>query len=203
MANQDEITIGVACADYDNDGNCDLLLTKIGGLRLLHNNGDGTFTDMTDAAGLNVSGDHPTSVVWADFDGDGHLDLYATYWLNEPPPLIPDQSVEGLSDAYTELARRDHLFRNNGDGTFTDVTEYLRQGPVHGAGLAVGFFDYDDDGLPDLYVVNDYGHYVRPQHPLSQRRSRGRRMGFQGRKRTDSSRCGDGRHGLGDWRLRR
>ena len=162
VANPDEITIGVACADYDNDGNCDLLITRIGGLKLLHNNGDGTFTDVTDAAGLNVSGDHPTSAVWADFDRDGHLDLYATYWLNEPPPLIPDQSVEGLSHAYTELARRDHLFRNNGDGTFTEVTEYLRQGPVHGAGLAVGFFDYDDDGLPDLYVVNDYGLYVRP-----------------------------------------
>lgn len=162
VADPDEITIGVACADYDNDGNCDLLITRIGGLKLLHNNGDGTFTDVTDAAGLNVSGDHPTSVVWADFDRDGHLDLYATYWLNEPPPLIPDQSVEGLSDAYTELARRDHLFRNNGDGTFNEVTEYLMQGPVHGAGLAVGFFDYDDDGLPDLYVVNDYGLYVKP-----------------------------------------
>ena len=162
VANPDEITIGVACADYDNDGNCDLLITTIGGLKLLHNNGDGTFTDVTDAAGLNVSGEHPTSVVWADFDRDGHLDLYATYWLNEPPPLIPDQSVEGLSQAYTELARRDHLFRSNGDGTFTDVTQFLRQGPVHGAGLAVGFFDYDDDGLPDLYVVNDYGLYVRP-----------------------------------------
>ena len=162
VANPDEITIGVACADYDNDGNCDLLITQIGGLKLLHNNGDGTFTDVTDTAGLNVSGDHPTSAVWADFDRDGHLDLYVTYWLNEPPPLIPDQSVEGLSAAYTELARRDHLFRNNGDGTFEDVTEYLRQGPVHGAGLAVGFFDYDDDGLPDLYVVNDYGLYVRP-----------------------------------------
>ena len=162
MADPLEITIGVACADYDNDGNCDLLATRIGGPNLFHNNGDGTFSDVTEEAGLKVEGHHPASAVWADFDGDGLLDLYVTYWIDSSPPSIRDKSLAELREDFTPLARKHRLFRNNGDGTFRDVTHLLGQSSVHGAGLAAGFLDYDDDGRPDLFVVNDFGQFIQP-----------------------------------------
>ena len=157
-----EITIGVACADYDNDGNCDLLETRIGGLKLLHNNGDGTFSDVTQDAGLAVEGHHPASAVWADFDGDGFLDLYVTSWIDGDLPSIRGKSLAQLRQEFAPLARNHRLFHNNGDGTFRDVTHLLGQTSVHGAGLAAGFLDYDDDGRPDLYVVNDFGQFISP-----------------------------------------
>lgn len=157
-----DITIGVACADYDNDGNSDLLTTGIGGLTLFHNNGEGTFTDVTEDAGLDVEGAHPASAVWADFDGDGFLDLYVTYWIDESPPSIRGKSLSELRADFAPLARSHHLFHNNGDGTFGDATHLLGPTSVHGAGLAVGFLDYDDDGRPDLYVVNDFGQFISP-----------------------------------------
>ena len=157
-----DITIGVACADYDNDGNCDLLETRIGGLKLLHNNGDGTFSDVTQDAGLAVEGHHPASAVWADFDGDGFLDLYVTSWIDGDLPSIRGKSLAQLRQEFAPLARNHRLFHNNGDGTFRDVTHLLGQSSVHGAGLAAGFLDYDDDGRPDLYVVNDFGQFISP-----------------------------------------
>ena len=157
-----EITIGVACADYDNDGNCDLLETRIGGLKLLHNNGDGTFSDVTKYAGLEVEEYHPASAVWADFDGDGFLDLYVTSWIDGDLPSIRGKSLAQLRQEFAPLARNHRLFHNNGDGTFRDVTHLLGQSSVHGAGLAAGFLDYDDDGRPDLYVVNDFGQFISP-----------------------------------------
>ena len=157
-----DITIGVACADYDNDGNCDLLESRIGGLKLLHNNGDGTFSDVTPDAGLDVEGHHPASAVWADFDGDGFLDLYVTSWIDGDLPSIRGKSLAQLRQEFAPLARNHRLFHNNGDGTFRDVTHLLGQSSVHGAGLAAGFLDYDDDGRPDLYVVNDFGQFISP-----------------------------------------
>ena len=162
LAGPHEITIGVACADYDNDGNCDLLATRIGGLNLFHNNGDGTFSDVTQDAGLEVEGYHPASAVWADFDGNGYLDLYVTYWIDGSPPAIRGKSLAELREEFTPLARQHRLFQNNGNGTFRDVTHFLGQSSLHGAGLAAGFLDYDDDGRPDLFVVNDFGQFIEP-----------------------------------------
>ena len=162
LAGPHEITIGVACADYDNDGNCDLLATRIGGLNLFHNNGDGTFSDVTQDAGLEVEGYHPASAVWADFDGNGYLDLYVTYWIDGSPPAIRGKSLAELREEFTPLARQHRLFQNNGNGTFRDVTHLLGQSSLHGAGLAAGFLDYDDDGRPDLFVVNDFGQFIEP-----------------------------------------
>ena len=162
LAGPHEITIGVACADYDNDGNCDLLATRIGGLNLFHNNGDGTFSDVTQDAGLEVEGHHPASAVWADFDGNGYLDLYVTYWIDGAPPAIRGKSLAELREEFTPLARQHRLFQNNGNGTFRDVTHFLGQSSLHGAGLAAGFLDYDDDGRPDLFVVNDFGQFIKP-----------------------------------------
>lgn len=164
VADPDGISIGVACADYDNDGRCDLLVTRLGGgVRLYRNRGDGTFADVTEAAGLAEPGGHPASAAWADVDGDGFLDLYVTYWLDSIPPDLADSTrmESELRQEYTARSRGHKLYRNNGDGTFSDATGLLGAVPP-APGLAVGFVDYDDDGRPDLYVVNDMGKYVQP-----------------------------------------
>ena len=163
VADPDAISVGVACADYNNNGNCDLLVTTRTGLKLYQNNGDGTFTDVTMRAFLNIEEGHPTSAAWGDFDGDGNLDLYIAYWFDYMPEQVNiDTSPTGNEEFYRPLARRHKLFRNNGDGTFRNITSSLRPNDIHGAGLAVGFFDYDDDGRTDLYVVNDFGEHVHP-----------------------------------------
>jgi hypothetical protein len=164
VADPDGISIGVACADYDNDGRCDLLVTRReGGLKLYQNRGDGTFADVTAAAGLAMSGGHPASAAWADFDGDGFLDLYVTYWLDSMPPDLADGTRinNELRQEFTARSRGHRLYRNNRDGTFSDATDRLGN-VAPSPGLAVGFFDYDDDGRPDLYVVNDMGRHVQP-----------------------------------------
>ncbi len=162
IADPDGVAIGVAAADYDNDGHCDILLTTLSGLKLFRNKGNGRFSDVTFDALLARGEGHPASAAWVDFNGDGHLDLYVTYWLDEVPEFRLEMSPDFTRKAYTAASRSHRLFQNNGNGTFTDVTKYLNAGEIHGAGLAVGSFDYDDDGRPDLYIVNDFGHHIRP-----------------------------------------
>ena len=162
IADPDGVGIGVAGADYDNDGNCDILLTTMSGLKLFKNKGNGRFSDVTFDALLARGEGHPASAAWVDFNGNGHLDLYVTYWLDEVPEFRLEMSPSFTRKAYTKATRSHRLFQNNGNGTFTDVTKYLDAGEIHGAGLAVGSIDYDDDGRPDLYVVNDFGHHIRP-----------------------------------------
>ena len=165
VADPDAMSVGVACADYDNDGNCDLLVTTMTGLKLFHNEGDGTFIDVSEHARLGGYQGHPTSAAWADFDGDGKLDLYVTYWLDQMPDdetLRLQSTASQLRRIYTPLTRTHRLFQNLGGGRFRDATGYLHPAGKHGAGLAAGFFDYDDDGRPDLYVVNDFGKFVQP-----------------------------------------
>lgn len=126
--------------DYDNDGHRDIL--AVGGkARLFHNDGDGTFTEVTEASGIIIDA-NSQGVAWVDFDGDGFLDFYAA-------------SYGTLEDS--EIATRDYLFHNNGDGTFTDVNTEVGMpvgapGGYHGRGVCVA--DYDVDGDPDIYVGN-------------------------------------------------
>lgn len=155
---------GVAAGDYDNDGWEDLYITYLDGGVLYHNNHDGTFTDVTTKSGAGNPGRWGTSVAFGDYDNDGYLDLYIANYvdldLDHPPELgsspfcqyrgIPVScGPRGLKGA------RDRLYHNNGDGTFTDVSEKLHIDPDGYYGLGVLWLDYDKDGCLDLYVAND------------------------------------------------
>ena len=135
-------------ADYDNDGFKDLFVSRtFQPNQLFHNNGDGTFTDVTRESGIGEDC-YTTVAAWADYDNDGFLDLYVGRYL-DPRKDIP-------TTFYARNGEPNQLYHNNGDGSFTNVTE--RAG-VADPGLCLGVVwgDYNDDGFPDLYVVNDFG----------------------------------------------
>jgi enediyne biosynthesis protein E4 len=134
---------GAIWADYDNDGWKDLYVLNFGKNSLFHNDEGKGFTDVTDVAGVGDTG-KGESATWGDYDDDGFLDLYVVNWA-----CLPECGAE-LLQLY-----RDRLYHNNGDGTFTDVTDSLDFINTVGAGFAASFVDYDDDGDVDLYVVND------------------------------------------------
>jgi hypothetical protein len=161
---------GVAIADYDNDGWPDIYVSNVGKNRLYHNNHDGTFTDVAEKAGVQL-GNWSSSATWGDYDGDGRLDLFvAGYihwdWTNLPSP--PSASVTATNAFCTFRGEQvacgprglkgepDHLFHNNGDGTFTDVSEKAGVADKPGYyGLGALFVDINNDGRPDLLVGND------------------------------------------------
>ena len=148
--------MGCLAADYDNDGDADLYLTNFGRNQLYRNGGDGTFTDVTSHAGVG-DGNWSVSASFGDFDLDGHLDLYVANYLDyqlETAHACFLQGVHIYCGPHEYPGARDTLYRNNGDGTFTDVT--TRAG-VHntGKGLGVLFTDYNNDGYPDIFVAND------------------------------------------------
>jgi enediyne biosynthesis protein E4 len=159
--------MGVAVADYDNDGWQDLYVTGYGGNALYHNLGNCKFEDVTDKAGLRVGG-YSTGAAWGDFDRDGYVDLFVPRYLSMdlnklPKPDAADKlcDFQGIS---MECARRGHtgesdfLFRNRGDGTFEDVSKKAGvDDPGHYLGMQGIWADYDNDGWPDLYVTNDGG----------------------------------------------
>ncbi len=150
--------MGVAVADYDNDGDLDLLLTSFGPEALLRNNGNGTFTDVTAEAGV---GDPlwSTSAAFLDYDRDGDLDLFVANYLDFTPANNKTCSdALGARDYCSPRAYRplpDRLYRNEGNGRFTEVSEAAGLTRAFGAGLGVTTGDYNGDGWPDLYVAND------------------------------------------------
>ena len=148
--------MGCIAADYDNDGNADLYLTNFGTNQLYRNNGDGTFTDVTSHAGVG-DGNWSVSASFGDFNRDGHLDLYVVNYLDYQLETAHACFLEGVHiycGPHEYPGIRDTLYKNNGDGTFTDVTS--RAG-VHniGKGLGILFTDYNTDGYPDIFVAND------------------------------------------------
>ena len=138
--------MGAVTADYDNDGDTDVLLIGRGGDPLFRNNGDGTFTDINTTAGIGDTA-WTTAAAWGDYDHDGDLDLYLGNYIAQAnfPNHVPAPNK---------------LYRNNGNQTFTDVTTLFG---VAGAGttLAVAWTDVDADGWEDLVVCNDFGAFVQ------------------------------------------
>jgi len=147
LAGLDGVSVALF-ADYDNDGYKDLFVSRtFKPNQLFHNNGNGTFTEVTKKAGIGE--DCCTTVAsWGDYDNDGFLDLYVGRYL-DPRTDIP-------TTFYARNGLPNQLYHNNGDGTFTNVTEKAGVGEK---GLCLGtvFGDYDNDGYPDIYVVNDFG----------------------------------------------
>lgn len=153
--------MGVAVGDYDNDGFPDLLVLGYGRCILYHNNGDGTFTDVTARAGVENSGRWASSAAWFDSDNDGRLDLViANYvdWSPERNFYCGDLGPGTRSYCHPDdfHGQPPTLFHNNGDGTFTDVSKSSGVGLKGGNGLGVVTFDYDNDGWQDIFIANDH-----------------------------------------------
>ncbi len=153
--------MGVAVADIDNDGYVDVYLTNYGPDALYRNNGDGTFTNITGPAGIS-NPEWGTSAAFLDYDLDGDLDLYvANYVAYDPNDICTDRSGRPDycgPDGFPGVP--DVLYRNNGDGTFTDVSQESSIASGASKGLGVTTADFNHDGWPDLYVAND----ERPNH---------------------------------------
>jgi enediyne biosynthesis protein E4 len=151
--------MGVAVADYNNDGFPDILITCVGQNRLLLNTGKGTFRDVTKSSGLAGRSAFSTSALWFDYDRDGHLDLFVCNYVNWSPEHDVFCSLDGKNKSYcTPEAYRGEtcwLFRNRGNGTFEDVTAASGIFDTSSKSLGVAMLDFDQDGWPDLFVAND------------------------------------------------
>lgn len=150
---------GVAAGDFDNDGLLDLYVTGYSQNQLLRNSGDGTFKDLTAKAGV-AGGGWSSSAGFFDYDLDGDLDLYVARYLDYDPRDNPwcgfkKDGYRMYCDPRTFDGFPDLLYRNNGDGTFTDVSRAAGIANPAGKGLGVAFGDIDQDGYPDVYVAND------------------------------------------------
>lgn len=152
--------LGITTGDIDNDGWVDLFLTNFGASRLYRNDGDGTFTDVSVAAGIAQSPEgFGVSAAFVDYDRDGHLDLYVGYNVNYTlANSIECTNVTGAREycpPETYGGMPDHLYRNTGGGRFVDVSDSAIVGTQFGPALGVVAADYDNDGWMDIYVAND------------------------------------------------
>ncbi|MHB8865296.1 MAG: CRTAC1 family protein [Pirellulaceae bacterium] len=150
--------LGVTVGDYDNDGHADLYLNNYGPNVLYHNNGDGTFTDVTAAAGVGNGDRVGAGAAFLDADNDGDLDLYVANYVDFTYENHVSVSIDGLP-AYAGPRRfrpiPHVLFRNEGDGTFSDFSLESGVGMAEGTGMGMVCADYDDDGDADIFVCND------------------------------------------------
>ena len=156
---------GVCAGDYDNDGYEDLLLTYWGQNRLYHNNGNGTFTDVTERAGLKQARTRwGTGCSFLDYDRDGKLDIFIANYIQFDPADTPGpgqasycqwKGMPVLCGPRGLRPGNNVLYHNNGNGTFTDVSDPSGIGKSPGNALGVVSFDFDNDGWPDIYVAND------------------------------------------------
>jgi hypothetical protein len=159
--------MGVAVADYDNDGLQDIYVTGYGGNALYHNLGNCKFEDVTEKAGVGAGG-FSTGAAWADYDRDGHVDLFVSRYVHVDIDDLPQfgndprfcrfKGVLVQCGPWGMPGESDLLFHNKGDGTFEEVSKKAGvDDPHHYYGLGATWGDYDNDGWPDLYVANDAG----------------------------------------------
>jgi len=150
--------IGVAVADYDNDGRDDVYITALGGDHLFHNEGKGKFKDVTAASGIR-NPSFGTSAAWVDYDRDGKLDLFvANYvqWSEEGDLWCSlDGNVKSYCTPESYKGTSSKLFHNLGGGRFKDVTDKAGLGDPNSKALGVTIIDFDNDGWPDIFVTND------------------------------------------------
>lgn len=153
--------MGAAWGDYDNDGWPDLVVSSYGENELFRNNGDGTFERRSEQSGIGAYQGFWTGVSWGDFDRDGLLDLYVAGYVKYsdlgkmPPSLQYDVEAPPSLNPSAFAPERNLLYRNNGDGTFTEMAYQAGVANPRGRSLAAAWVDLDDDGWPDLYVAND------------------------------------------------
>jgi hypothetical protein len=151
--------LGVAVADYDNDGFCDIFISCAGQSRLFKNTGRGTFVDVTRGAGLYGRSAFSSSALWFDYDRDGLLDLFVCNYVKWSPETDVHCSLNGKTKSYcTPEAYRGAtcwLYKNLGNGKFQDVTPSSGVFDASSKSLGVTTFDYDNDDWPDLFVAND------------------------------------------------
>ena len=156
--------VGVAIGDYDNDGYDDIFVAGVYRNTLYHNNGDGTFTDVTEKAGLAARIDKQygplwsVAAAWVDINNDGLLDLFVVNYLSWDGTKEPDCRYNGKHEYchpkfYKETPSQ--LFLNNGNGKFSDISEQAGIRAHAGKGMSAAIADYDNDGLPDIFVTND------------------------------------------------
>jgi enediyne biosynthesis protein E4 len=156
-------SMGVATGDYDNDGFVDLYVTGVNHNQLFHNNGNGTFSDVTEKAGVKgivpeIGKAWAVAAGWFDYNNDGLLDLLVVNYLNYD---IKTASACSVGKLPTYCSPNDFqgtpniLYRNNGDGTFTDVSAASHIGQYVGKGMGLAFADYDGDGFTDIFISND------------------------------------------------
>ncbi len=156
-------SMGVAAADYDNDGFVDLYVAGVNRNQLLRNNGDGTFTDVTEkagVAGMAAGYGKPWAVAagWFDYNNDGKLDLLVMDYLDYNIASCKLCEIDGVRTYCAPgnfKGTPNILYRNNGDGTFTDVSQQSHIARYIGKGMGVAFADYDNDGFTDVFISND------------------------------------------------
>lgn len=149
--------LGCCVGDYNNDGFTDLYVTNYGTNVLYRNNGDGTFTDITESAGIGGN-QFSSGCAFVDLDADGYLDLYVVNYVQFDPETNPECTRQDVRTYCTPEALQgaeDVLYRNNGDGTFTDITAEAGISGADGKGLGVVCGDIDNDGDMDIFVAND------------------------------------------------
>jgi hypothetical protein len=156
--------MGVAVADFDNDGNLDLFVTGYGGNALYRNKGNCTFEDVTDKAGVRGGG-FSTGAAWADYDRDGNVDLFVSRYVHVDINNLPEfgstkfcqfKGVPVQCGPWGMEGESDLLYHNRGDGTFEEVSKKAGvDDPEKYYGLGVTWGDYDNDGWPDLFVADD------------------------------------------------